>query len=68
MKEWKYTLKNGISLRQAINNLDEKDRKIIDLRYYKNKTQSQTAVILDMTQVQVSRREKKILSQLRNVL
>lgn len=57
-----------LSLRQAINNLDEKDRKIIDLRYYKNKTQSQTAVILDMTQVQVSRREKKILTQLRSVL
>lgn len=57
-----------LSLRQAINNLDEKDQKIINLRYYKNKTQSQTAVILDMTQVQVSRREKKILTQLRSVL
>lgn len=54
-----------LSLRQAIGQLEEKDRRIIELRYYQNKTQSQTAAQLDMTQVQVSRRERKILAQIR---
>ncbi len=54
-----------ISLEQAIDSLAENDRKIISLRYYKNKTQSQTAKMLNMTQVQVSRREKKILEIIR---
>lgn len=54
-----------ISLNQAVLQLEEKDQKIIKLRYYQNKTQSQTAKLLNMTQVQVSRREKKILSIIR---
>lgn len=54
-----------LSLEQAVQTLEESDRKIIHLRYYRNKTQTQTAKILDMTQVQVSRREKKILGIIR---
>ncbi len=54
-----------LSLKEAINQLDENDKKIIDLRYYQNKTQAQTAKTLDMTQVQVSRRERKILGIIR---
>ena len=54
-----------LSLKEAINQLDENDKKIIDLRYYQNKTQAQTAETLDMTQVQVSRRERKILGIIR---
>lgn len=54
-----------LSLEQAIDSLDENDRKIISLRYYRNKTQTQTAKLLNMTQVQVSRREKKILELIR---
>lgn len=54
-----------ISLEEVINSLEEIDRQLITLRYYKNKTQTQTATILGMTQVQVSRREKKLLMKLR---
>lgn len=54
-----------LSLKQAIGNLEVKDRKLIILRYINNKTQTETAKLLGMTQVQVSRREKKILMQLR---
>lgn len=54
-----------LSLEQAVKTLEEKDKKIIHLRYYQGKTQTQTARILDMTQVQISRREKKILSIIR---
>lgn len=54
-----------LTLNQIVSTLDENDRKIIDLRYYKNKTQTQTAEILNMTQVQISRRERKLLSFIR---
>lgn len=54
-----------ISLEEVIKTLDQIDRDLIVLRYYKNKTQTQTALILGMTQVQVSRREKKLLMKLR---
>lgn len=57
-----------LSLKQAINTLEVKDRKLIILRYINNKTQTETAKLLGMTQVQVSRREKKILMQLREGL
>lgn len=54
-----------LALNQAISELEVNDRKIIYLRYFKNKTQVQTAKILSMTQVQISRREKKILEKIR---
>ncbi|MCQ2513784.1 MAG: sigma-70 family RNA polymerase sigma factor [Ruminococcus sp.] len=54
-----------LSLIQALSLLEDNDRQIIKLRYYQNKTQVQTAKILNMTQVQVSRREKKILGIIR---
>ena len=57
-----------LSVIQAVSALDERDRKLIALRYYENKTQTQTAAVLGMTQVQVSRREKKILERLRQDL
>ena len=41
---------------------------LIRLRYFKGKTQVETAAVLGMTQVQVSRREKKILLRLRELL
>ncbi len=58
-------LSEKLTLQKAIEELDEKDRLIITLRYFKNKTQTATAKELSMTQVQISRREKKILSNLR---
>ena len=54
-------LTEKLALKQVISQLDITDKKIIELRYYKHQTQTQTAKILNMTQVQVSRREKKIL-------
>ena len=57
-----------ISLRQALSALDETDRKLIYYRYFKDMTQTRTAELLNMTQVQVSRREKKLLMILRGNL
>lgn len=57
-----------LALEDVISKLDDSDRKIIELRYYKQKTQTETAKILNMTQVQISRREKKILTFLRTRL
>ena len=54
-----------LSLRQVVTELEPKDRSIIVFRYFKSRTQMETADALGMTQVQVSRREKKILSELR---
>lgn len=54
-----------LSLKQVMNCLEAKDRRLIYLRYFSNKTQTQTAKELDMTQVQVSRREKKLLNYMR---
>ncbi|MBE6793659.1 MAG: sigma-70 family RNA polymerase sigma factor [Ruminococcaceae bacterium] len=62
------SLTDKLSLSSAICTLDEKDKQLITLRYFKNKTQSDTAKVLGMTQVQVSRREKKILTILREKL
>lgn len=57
-----------LSLRQVINELSKDDRELIRLRYFKNKTQTETADVLNMTQVQVSRREKKIMAMMREKL
>ncbi len=54
-----------ICLDECIRALSESDRKIIDMRYFKAKTQSVVAQELGMSQVQVSRREKKILKEIR---
>ena len=57
-----------IALKSAVEELPEQDKNIIVLRYFKSKTQSETAKLLGMTQVGVSRREKKILSEMREKL
>lgn len=57
-----------ISVIKAVSDLEERDREIIRLRYYESKTQVEVAGMLGMTQVQVSRREKKILEMLRKEL
>lgn len=57
-----------LSLRQALSGLESRDKQLIALRYFRSLTQTQTAKVLGMTQVQVSRREKKILERLRNEL
>lgn len=57
-----------IMLKESIEGLDERDKKIILLRYYRDKTQSEVAEILGVSQVQVSRLESKILAQLKEKL
>ena len=59
------SLIDRLALRQCMEKLSEEDRTLIVLRYFRNKTQSETAQLLGMTQVQVSRRERKILNELR---
>lgn len=57
-----------IDLEKAFQKLDENERAILKCRYYKYMTQSSTAKMLNMTQVQISRAEKKILQKLRSIL
>lgn len=55
-----------IALQEALENLDKRERLIVYLRYYKDKTQSEVARRLGISQVQVSRLEKKILKQMKS--
>lgn len=57
-----------LALRQIMAKLETNDRILLELRYFRNFTQSKTAKALNMTQVQVSRREKKLLTQMRKEL
>jgi len=57
-----------LALHTELQRLSEQDRKLIELRYYRRMTQTKAAGYLGMTQVQVSRREKKILLFLRQQL
>lgn len=58
-------LADKIGLDEVLESLPEQDRKLIQLRFYGNRTQSDTARILNTTQVQISRRERKILQWMR---
>jgi len=58
-------LLNKLCVEELINNLETRDKKIILLRYYKRKTQTEVATMLGITQVQVSRLEKRILSEMK---
>lgn len=57
-----------LALKEVVGALPPRDRTLIILRYFGSKTQSQTAEVMGMTQVQVSRREKAILNELRRML
>lgn len=59
---------DSIALKAAVENLSDRDRKIVEFRYFSGLTQTVTAKKLGMTQVQVSRREKVILQELRKKL
>lgn len=54
-------------VKQLLDTLSDKEKKLITLRYFREKTQGETGRILGMSQVQVSRLEKKILRNLQNV-
>lgn len=57
-----------LALRQCLNELPAEERTLLILRYYRGKTQSETARELGLTQVRVSRMERKILERLRGLL
>ena len=59
---------DGISLKDAVSSLDERDKKIVLLRFFRDKTQSEIAKVLNISQVQVSRLECKILEKIRQKL
>ena len=54
-----------IDLKEAIDSLDESERELINSRYYQDMTQKETAEMLGISQVQVSRKEGKILEKLK---
>ena len=54
-----------MALRQAVSQLPERERKVIHLRYFHGLTQERVAKILEVSQVQVSRIEKKAIERLR---
>lgn len=56
---------NKITVHKLIENLGQRDKEVIILRFYKEKTQDQVAKILGISQVQVSRIEKRILQNMR---
>ncbi len=58
------TIVNRLALKQCISNLEPREKKIIFLRYYKCQTQKKVADIIGISQVQVSRIEKKVLENL----
>lgn len=57
-----------ISLRQAVGKLPERERAVIQLRYYHGLTQERCAKVLNVSQVQISRIEKKAISHLRELM
>lgn len=58
-------ISNRICIQEALSNLQDQEKQVIVLRYYKGKTQTEVAKILGITQVQVSRIEKKTLERMR---
>ena len=55
-----------LDLKEAINTLEESERELITTRYYQDMTQKETAEVLGISQVQVSRKESKILEKLKS--
>lgn len=60
------TINNRLFAQELMNKLTKEESNLIKLRYYQSRTQSETAKILNMSQVQVSRSEKRILAKLRS--
>lgn len=58
-------IQNSIALREIIGKMPESDRRLIEMRYYKGLTQTVTAEKLGLSQVQVSRRERLLLQEMR---
>lgn len=67
-KDEQTEITNRITIKNLISELEDREKEIILLRYYKQKTQMQVSKILGITQVQVSRIERKVLEKMRRRL
>ena len=67
-KDEQTEITNRIVIKNLISELNDREKEIIMLRYYKQKTQMQVSKILGITQVQVSRIERKVLDNMRRKL
>lgn len=67
-KDEQTEITNRITIKKLIGELEDKEKEIIMLRYYKQKTQMQVSKILGITQVQVSRIERKVLEKMKRKL
>lgn len=67
-KDEQTEITNRITIKNLISELEDKEKEIILLRYYKQKTQMQVSKILGITQVQVSRIERKVLEKMKRRL
>ncbi len=59
---------DNLMLKETLKSLDKRDKKIILLRFFRDKTQSEIAKVLGVSQVQVSRLENKVLEKIRDKL
>lgn len=67
-KNFEVPVLNKIAVDQAMEELEEQERKLLSLRYLENLTQAKTAAVLGLNQVAVSRMERKILKKLRKMM
>lgn len=63
-----YDLDNKIMLEESLKGLSDSEKRLLELRYYKDRTQTEVAEIFNTSQAGISREEKKILVKLRNSL
>lgn len=68
IEEQEYEIEDRLALRMVLKNLNSRERQIIVLRYFKDMTQTEVSKILGISQVQVSRIEKKVLKKLKEQL
>ncbi len=59
---------NRMLVEQALNSLEEREKRLIEMRYFQDKTQTQVAKEMGISQVQVSRMEKKLLANMRKIV
>ena len=59
---------NKVMIGNLLENLSSRERQIVVMRYFKGKTQSETARVIGVSQVQISRLEKKIVENLKKFL
>jgi RNA polymerase sporulation-specific sigma factor len=67
-KDYGNEVVDKVAIKEVLNSLEPREKQIIMLRYFKDMTQSQIAAVLGISQVQVSRIEKKVLDHMRRVM